>query len=194
MRSLWVSVLLYAGSIGLRELLDPNNARDFDFTAFRALLVQTLPWFGGFFAAVYVALYARFSSQWTYLAGLYNQIMATAARPDHDQRVLASWKAGFIEDAEDLHLALKPMYAAVIKNLATERDVVAAFIADTAGGAARLAVLLKDVDRVFGDIDRRWNNAKAAPAFDSPKPQKVLRDDNTSSALPADHSDRETPP
>src|SRR5687768_2888253 len=39
-----------------------------------------LPWFGAAFAGVYAGLYARFASQWSYLADLYNQIMAAQIR------------------------------------------------------------------------------------------------------------------
>jgi hypothetical protein len=120
-------------------------------------VIQTLPWFGAFFTGVYVALYSRFSSQWTYLAGLYNQIMAVLARPESDPRVMAGWKAGFIEDADDLHLALKPMYAVIIKKLAEEEDVVKDFEDDAPGGKQRLQELLVDVNRVCKEVADRWS-------------------------------------
>ena len=96
------------------------------------------------FAGSYTALYARFASQWEYLADLYNQIKAKQIdvavsdvrdelhalrqkvienpnQPPDDHfcnaaYLLAQWKAGFIEDAEKLHLAEKPPFAAVVSN------------------------------------------------------------------------------
>jgi hypothetical protein len=57
--------------------------------------------------------YARFSSQWSYLAGVYNQIKAAECRTGFQETVLAQWKAGFIEDAADLHLLRKAMFASI---------------------------------------------------------------------------------
>lgn len=69
---------------------------------------------GATFGATYAALYTRFSSQWTYLAGLYNQLMATQAHApiDNDPEragIYLAWEAAFIEDADDLHLSTKPI-------------------------------------------------------------------------------------
>ena len=76
----------------------------------------------GIYAAVYTSYYARFVSQWTYLSNLYNQIKETdvnyCLNSDCDNAVakekLDGWKAGFIEDAENLHMETKPLFAAVI--------------------------------------------------------------------------------
>jgi hypothetical protein len=88
--------------------------------AFPALtqISKNVPWFGAIWVAVYFGLYARFASQWTYLAGLYNQIKASeiaalaqlvgkddknTEKPIEEvMRKLAEWKAGFIEDAENI--------------------------------------------------------------------------------------------
>ncbi len=43
-------------------------------------LLTALPTFGAIFAAVYFALYARFASQWSYLANLYNKIKEAETR------------------------------------------------------------------------------------------------------------------
>lgn len=160
-RSVWVSLLLYSAILALRQVLDPNMLWDFDSRALRLTLIQTLPWFGALFSAVYFALYTRFSSQWTYLAGVYNQIMAAAARPDHDPEVIAVWEAGFIEDSDELHLALKPMYAAIIRSLAEDPRVVDNFERYTPGGARRLQALLTDVDRICSEVDARWPDTLA---------------------------------
>ncbi len=104
------------------------------------------------FAGTYTALYARFASQWQYLADLYNQIKSkeidlasnkdcdigrhredaiktisdnainTCCNPAH---LLAEWKIGFIEDANTLHLSDKPPFANVVQRWSSD-DVVQA--------------------------------------------------------------------
>jgi hypothetical protein len=59
-------------------------------------------------------VYARFASQWTYLAGVYNQIKAAEARRDADAEKLAEWKQGFIADAEALHLDNNPIFVDLV--------------------------------------------------------------------------------
>jgi len=82
--------------------------------------------FGGFFSAVYLSLYTRFSSQWQYIANLYNKIssdcftaevgIATSDKNyDIDNNAtLIIWKAGFVEDCITLHLAKKKMFAPAV--------------------------------------------------------------------------------
>ncbi len=81
------------------------------------------------YGAVYVALYTRFTSQWTYMANLYNQIkQAEITALDETRKViLAQWKAGYIEDAYTTHMATKPMVADVIRAWHAEPDVQNAF-------------------------------------------------------------------
>ncbi len=55
--------------------------------------VELLPWLGALFGAVYAGLYARFASQWLYLANTYNQIKAAECRSESSARPLAEWKA-----------------------------------------------------------------------------------------------------
>lgn len=96
------------------------------------------------FGAVYAALYARFASQWTYMANLYNQIKqaevtmqpATAGQSASVQTspplaALAQWKAGFIEDALAVHMATKPSVAGVIKAWHSDPAVLQALNAYT---------------------------------------------------------------
>jgi hypothetical protein len=103
------------------------------------------------FAGTYAAFYARFASQWGYLADLYNQIkskqidIALQGDCNHLQALrdevvynptrepetffcnaaylLAQWKVGFIEDAAALHLADKKLFSSVISNWKSD-DVV----------------------------------------------------------------------
>ena len=107
----------------------------------------------GVFGGTYAALYTRFSSQWQYLADLYNQIksqeisaaiacmegtrkvaatngindsVCNVPRPSlslQPDKLLADWKKGFIEDAFALHLAKKPIFFTVVANWAQQPDV-----------------------------------------------------------------------
>jgi hypothetical protein len=82
------------------------------------------------FGAVYAALYARFVSQWTYMANLYNQIKEVEVSLSSAQNFsagqsnpMAQWKAGFIEDAVLLHMATKPAMKGIIRVWYAEKDV-----------------------------------------------------------------------
>jgi len=150
-RALMTSTILYGAAIIFSEVLDPASQMRFSVVALRTALKATLPWWAGIFAAVYAALYARFASQWTYLAGLYNQIKTAEARtaefPASKARdVITSWQAGFIEDADELHLALKPMYAALIRVWSKDENVRKEFVEYAPGGKQRLDSLLRDVE------------------------------------------------
>lgn len=92
------------------------------------------------FGAVYAALYARFVSQWTYMANLYNQIKevevslssGTHNSSSSQPNSMAEWKAGFIEDAVMLHMATKPTMAGIIRAWYADAAVSAALKAHTA--------------------------------------------------------------
>jgi hypothetical protein len=125
----------------------------FSSTALRLALKNTLPWYGAIFAGVYAALYARFSSQWTYLAALYYQIKATEAQvvagstsSSKTGEIITSMKASFIEDADDLHLALKPMFAALIRTWSQDEKVKVEFVEYAPGGQLRFNSLLEEVN------------------------------------------------
>ena len=115
----------------------------FDFGQLKKDISKTVLWVGPIFAAVYAALYARFASQWSYLAGVYNQIrQAHVTWTDHDNDHMNHWKAGFVEDALDLHLATKPLFAQYILRIVKISGVRESFIENAAGnGAERLAQL-----------------------------------------------------
>ena len=85
------------------------------------------------YGAVYAALYARFTSQWLYMANLYNQIKQaeiTAQKPLR-KVALSQWKAGYIEDAYVTHMATKPMVAGVIRAWYSDPYVQDAFAKHT---------------------------------------------------------------
>lgn len=146
-RSLIITVLVYGAAVALKAILEPGAILRFDAANLRAVLKDTLPWAGAIFAGIYATLYGRFSSQWLYLANLYNQLMATQAQaPDYDY---STWKAGFIEDAEELHLSLKPMYAAIIADMLKDDTIRERYEADVPNGGERLKRLERNIARVL---------------------------------------------
>lgn len=126
-RSLWASITVSLLALAIENTLDPSRSLSFSRVELALQLSNNLRWFGAILGAVYAAFYARFASQWSYLAGLYNQIKATECNKDINLRKLADWKAGFIVDAEELHLANKPLFAEVIKAWRMEPAVEAAY-------------------------------------------------------------------
>jgi hypothetical protein len=123
-----------------------------------AKTTDTVPWLGAIFAAVWAALYARFASQWTYLAGVYNQMREAQAtrlrelQPDANEHLLL-WRAGFVEDALDLHLATKPIFGTFIQRLLQYPEIVARFDEYSDGGQQkRRERLEKQLRKRFGDL------------------------------------------
>jgi hypothetical protein len=106
----------------LRRLLVPARISEFSWTKLGKQTLVHITWIGAIFATVYALLYARFASQWTYLAGLYNQLKAAQTRPDADKAVIAEWRAAFFEDCDELHLLRKPMFASIVDNLVNSED------------------------------------------------------------------------
>jgi hypothetical protein len=127
-RSVWISVILYVIGLALRSFFKAGCATRGCNLDWCALLdddhAETVPWLGAIFAAVWAALYARFSSQWSYLAGVYNTLRQTLVglkdldhlRTVSDGRAnqLDLWRAGFVEDALDVHLATKSIFGPFI--------------------------------------------------------------------------------
>lgn len=161
-RAFLTALLLYALAIAFKHGVDPMRTSEFSWLELRLELSRSFQWFGAIFAAVYVALYARFAAQWTYLANLYNQIKqaeARAAEKGNDAAVaqkLCEWKAGFLEDAEVLHLSTKPVFASVISAWSRDRGVQICYVALTPGGRVRLPSLLADVKRSCEREARKW--------------------------------------
>jgi len=161
-RTLWTTSLIYLITLLVYERLAPCSTWQASLPHADTLRT-TLPWLGAIIAAVYAGFYSRFASQWAYLAGLYNQIMAAAAQQptlplDEQNRVLASWRAGFIEDAEDLHLATKPSYAGVITSFLTKEGVRDAYHRNTAGGEKRLSELERRCNQAINEEESRWKD------------------------------------
>jgi hypothetical protein len=142
-RSLWASVCIYLVTIGVKEWCEPSSILEFNRGALREAVSKNLPWFGAIFVGVYATLHSRYASQWTYLANVYNRIKETDARGGiEDNRAMAEWKAGFLEDAEDLHLIGKPMFASLFRAWSKDGLVGEMFRTHTSNGPRRWAALL----------------------------------------------------
>ncbi len=164
LRAVWIAQLCYLAGIVLSEAVRPGTLWEFSLEALRNAAVSNWPVAVGSFAAAYTALYARFASQWAYLAGVYNQIMAAKVRgiqqTDVDVvRALQYWEAGFIEDAEELHLATKPMFAGVVMSFLEDPGVRQKYIDTTAGGLPRLLDLERRVKIAFKKAADRYPKA-----------------------------------
>ena len=156
LRSMWVTVIVYTSAVCVRGLMATGTTWQFDTKVIRQLVYDTLPWAGAIYGGVYAALYTRFSSQWTYLAETYNQLMCCQIENPPDRKneaqfaYYASWKAGIVEDAEDLHLATKPMFSWLLSSLLSEPEVCNAFEEYAHGGRQRLERLAKKLKRSTG--------------------------------------------
>jgi uncharacterized membrane protein YuzA (DUF378 family) len=159
-RTLWLTGLVYVPTFFLVTTFGEGKVFEPDIRQGAADFVALLPWLGAIVAAVYAGFYTRFSSQWTYLAGLYNQIIQTEISMPADVAELRSahlvaWKAGFIEDAEDLHLASKPLFLVAVRNWARDEEVAAAYAENTVGGEARLKALVLRSDQIWERANRQ---------------------------------------
>ena len=147
LRSLLITAWVYAAAIGASAVLDLRG---------RFAYVE---WFGAVFAAVYAGLYSRFASQWVYLAGVYNSIKQAETQVQRDSSLamcaLADWKAGFIEDALELHLATKSIFAPVILVWGSAPEVTAAFKQHTPGGESFYRDLMETVREACDHHGRR---------------------------------------
>jgi hypothetical protein len=145
LRSVLVSFTVFATAIGTINVLDPSRTFEFSFFELRLQIIEYLSWLGVIFAGAYTAFYTRFASQWSYLAELYNNIKATEVAGAQDRKALAEWKAGFIEDAQTLHMECKSSFLSIVADWLEEPDVVKAFAEKTIAGAARLEDLKRNL-------------------------------------------------
>jgi hypothetical protein len=180
-RSVQVTFLLYVIASWLRSLLNATWPwhRDFGFLWHNG--PDSVAWIGAIFAAVYAALYARFASQWSYLAGVYNQMrqtLVTTKEPNRDHLVM--WRAAFIEDALDLHLATKPMFSPFILRMLDMPPVAAKFDDYTNGGEKRRKQLEERLIKRGGQLPRRAAEGVVKELLELPglteAKQKDLRD------------------
>lgn len=151
-RTVWITVLLYSCALLLRAVGYTDWSLGIDWQKLSSEVSETTTWLGAIFAAVYTALYARFSSQWSYLANVYHQIKAAilSGPPNpspEQQQQLGFWKAAFVEDAEDLHLVRKKMFAMTAWEWLKDDSVKEKFDTYTAGGRRRRVRLQRRLRR-----------------------------------------------
>lgn len=171
LRSLRLGLIIWLLVTAVEHTLDPQRAMVFSLDELKSSLAGSLPTLGAIFAAVYVALYARFASQWSYLANVYNQIKAAETRIDpgcqQAKDAMSHWKAGFLEDAHTLHLASKPSVAPILVAWGKLPDVRKAFEEDTPGGRHLLGVLLRRAEAAVQHEQAKYparpESAKSAP-------------------------------
>ena len=141
LRTLWSGTVVYLAAIGLTESLNPLSTWEFSYAELIKAALKNVTWFGGILLAAYASFYGRYAAHWEYLSNLYNQIKAAEVAcpkdpPPERLDALAQWKAGFIEDADDLRLLGAPMFASVV-NAWKGDEVRTAFIAMTHGKEPR---------------------------------------------------------
>lgn len=169
-RSFFTGLLIYALVTWLGIWLSPAKAGSTTVTCWmsstacltlseglKSRVYETLPWLGAVVGGIYAILYSRFASQWSYLSGVYHQIKETECTGCARGTALAEWKAAFIEDCDEVHLARKPTFAAIISTWGHLEAVRDAFHRSSPGGRHRLRSLLLMADCV-SDLDE---NAKA---------------------------------
>jgi len=135
LRTIFVTMWVMSVLLLMKNLIDPTLGSTFSFSCLRHQLIDLAPWAGAVFGGVYLALYSRFASQWSYLANIYNQIkLAEVTVSANDNLKMAQWKAGFIEDAICLHLAQKPIFVGVVAAWGKQEAVKDAFLTYTPDG------------------------------------------------------------
>ena len=142
LRALFIATEIYVAGLIVAWLINPDSGLCFNALSARRRIYETTHWFGAILGAVYAWLYARFSSQWQYLADLYNRILEVqVVSKERDEDALNGWFAAFIEDAYTLHLACKPMFATAINDLLKDERVREKYLDCTFRGEAHLADL-----------------------------------------------------
>ena len=168
---------IYLLTIFAKHLADPNRTFSPNLHELLTELEKGIPIFGAIFAAVYFALYARFASQWIYLSNLYNKIVETEARTTDDARtvkILAGWKADFLEDALDLHLATKRVFAPIVLQWANVEAVKDHFVDRTTRTPQVFGTLVADV-RAVCEMEWRRNGGVGEPPKPRPTPNRSFK-------------------
>lgn len=144
LRSGVVTILIYAFAIFLKLYIAPS-LDPVSINQVRHEISETIPWLGAIFGGSYAALYARFSSQWSYLADLYNQQMATSFSFDETNEIASEtyyrWQAAFIEDAIHMHLAKKPGFSNAIYEMLKDKEIRKILEEDSHFGAKKIQSL-----------------------------------------------------
>lgn len=156
LRAFLIALILFGGVLSVLSSVDPDRTWQFSQRELQLIFIDKLSWGGAIFGAVYAALYARFASQWNYLADLYNSIKSAEAASCQNNGALAEWKAAFIEDAQVLHLATKESFVSVIRAWGGDSAVKKAFSEHAPGGEVRLKELLDRVEPVYDRCSQKY--------------------------------------
>ena len=178
LRCILSALLLFLLILGILNLIDPTKNWEFSMIELRTQIIDRYTIYAVLFAGMYTILYSRFSSQWSYLANLYNKIteLKVTSNSGLDDAKLSMWKAAFLEDADNLHLACKGTYVAIILLWGEDKVVKDTFIRYSPGGEQRFNDLMKRaqessdiVNLKFKRPNKRVQNdgEPAAPASDS---------------------------
>ena len=146
LRSIFVSIIIFSASLVVINVIDPARSFEFSFIELQSQIVEHFQWFGVIFAGAYTAFYARFASQWSYLAELYNNIKSAEVSGAQNERALAQWKAGFIEDSQALHMECKSSFLSTVSAWLNDQKVAEAFVEHTIAGDQRLEELKENLE------------------------------------------------
>jgi hypothetical protein len=156
LRAIWITAVFAGFSMMAVSAFDPARVGPISWSGTVNVFWEISSNVTIFLGASYLALYARFVSQWSYLAGLYNLIKQAEAANGADKKVISEWKAGYLEDAENLHLAAKNNLAPVLHAWVKDPSVVNAYIENTPGGASRLQELKCLASHAFKEEEAKW--------------------------------------
>jgi hypothetical protein len=166
-RALITSLWIYVIAAWIWSGTSDETSADLSWSGILFAIHETMAWFGAIFAAVYVAFYARYSSQWSYLAGLYNQLMMVGVGPKPSdklaQRALIRWQVGFISDAKTLHLDRKEDFIHVVREYLKRPEVYRE--ASTTFDAQELEQIMRRVD-LLSERDAILAKVQALPVDD----------------------------
>lgn len=155
LRAVWSSLVLYACAVTWKCLLITGYGPKVDWLLVRTELGSTVHWAGAILAGTYGAFYARFASQWGYLAEVSNQLMMAQAQAPDDgldarHRVYVAWQAAIVEQSHILHLAGVPMFAPLVAQLLEDPEVVGAFLGSAVNAEAALTRLERVLSKSLG--------------------------------------------
>ena len=152
-RTLWISVIILFLFAILRGLCYHSDSCIEFLIGCKEMFLKHKYWYGALVGSVYASLYSRFSSQWLYLSNLYNNIKRTESGGAVTLTALNEWKAGFIEDAQLLHLAMKGSFVSVVKEWGEIPEVKQNYSDHTPGGLIGFEILMARVNAEFRTID-----------------------------------------
>ncbi len=173
LRAVMLTLTFSVVAVMLKAWIHPQENFTWSLQSLQGELVELAGWISGFFGAAYLALYTRFVSQWSYLANVYNLIKQAEAAEGAQTGVITEWKAGFLEDADHLHLVGKKSLAPIIKHWAEDKAVATAFLAATPGGQTQLDRIWRRADVLYSSLALAERNLPAASPSIPPKSRKV---------------------